>query len=576
MNSDNHIDQEIQRRMAATHRQHHEEIAARDEAIANLTDNILKLSQAVQRLEDMPFYFGVVVKVQNVPEAFRFQTQDDVIVVDENSGLYGLGGKIISHNPVVSETGTVEVELSTGVTATLSIGTQSPAQVHLVNKADGTRVILNIDSKPWEVRGAPELNLKPGDPVKIHSETKQIISLGDSDLLTGPIVTVDAITEHGVEINDKGEKKLVLNSLGIEIEEGDRVSVDSGYYVILKKLAQDPRNRYKLGSENTISWDQIGGLDEAKEKCKEAIEFPYQHPEKFAFYKKKPASGILLYGPPGCGKTLMARAIASSLQKTHVGEGDVLDTGYIYVKGPEILDKWVGNSEAEIRRLFERGRKHFRDHGYKAVLAIDEADAIMPQRGSRRSSDVADTIVPMFLGEMSGANEDQTKENPIVVIMTNRAEILDPAIIRDGRFSAHIKIERPTPETTVQILNIHTKDIPFLEENKKVLFAVVCQDIFSKSRLLYRINNEHDFTFGNCVNGAMIESICEHAKMFALKRDIRSNTETGLSLDDFRLAVQSTYESQRGLNHSYDLFDFSEKLGIQSKDMKVDKCFGAS
>jgi ATP-dependent 26S proteasome regulatory subunit len=576
MNSDMHIEQEVQRRTAALNRQHHEDISVRDNAISELTNTVLKLSQAIQRLEDMPFYFGMVIKVENKPDAYRFQTQDDIVVVDEESGLYGLGGKIISNDPVVSPNGTVEVELSTGVTSTFSIGTESPAQIHLVNKSDGTRAIINIDSKPWEVRGAPELGLQVGHVVKIHSETKQIISLGEPDILTGPIVTVDAITQNGVEISDKGEKKLVFNTLGIKIEEGDRVVVDSGYYVILKKLAQDPRNRYKLSNENTITWDKIGGLEDVKARCKEAIELPYQHPEKFAFYGKKPASGILLYGPAGCGKTLVARAIATSLMKTHVGEADVLDTGYIYVKSPEILDKWVGNSEAEIRRLFERGRQHFRKHGYKAVLAFDEIDAIAAARGSRQSSDVTDTIVPMFLGEMSGADEVQNRENPLIVAMTNRAEILDPAFIRDGRFSEHIKVGRPTPETTVQILDIHTKDAPFVEVNKKVLFAIICQDIFSKSRLIYRINNEHEFTFGDCINGAMIEGICERAKMYALKRDIQSNTQTGLSMEDFQLAVQTAFESQNGLNHSADLFDFSEKIGIQAKDMKISKCFGAA
>lgn len=577
MNQDQSIENEVQRRIASIQQQHHNEIRNRDESISSLTNNLLNIKKVVERFEALPFYFGIVIRVDNTPDPYRFHTQDQVVVVDADGDYYGMAGKIISHNPVVAEDGTVEVELSNGLTRRFQIGTEGAAQIHLVDKADGTRVIVNVDGKPWEVRGAPELNLKPTNIVKIHSETKQIVSHAEQDLLNGPIVLIDAITEDGVEISEKGEKKIVLNTLDIEIKEGDRVMVDSGFHVILRKLAQDGRDRYKLGDEATIDWDDIGGLESAKTACRESIELPYTHPEQFAFYKKKPSNGILLYGPPGCGKTLIARALATSLMRTHTkGDADVLDTGFIYVKSPEILDKWVGNTESEIRRLFERSRQHYRDHGYKAILAFDEFDAIAPQRGSRRSSDVADTIVPMFLGEMSGANEKETQENPIVVLMTNRSDVLDPAITRPGRITEHIKVERPTPKTTLQILQIHTQDVPFAEENIKVLFAVVCQDIFSKSRLLYRVNNEHDFTFGDCISGAMIEAICERAKLIAMRRDIANNTLTGLTLDDFRQSIQKTYEDQRGLNHSYDLADFADKLGIQAKDMKVDRCFGTS
>jgi len=255
---------------------------------------------------------------------------------------------------------------------------------------------------------------------------------------------------------------------------------------------------------------------------------------------------------------------------------DIRESGYIFVKGPEILSKWVGNTETEIRELFERGRRHYRQHGYKGILAIDEADAVLPQRGTRRSSDVSDTIVPMFLGEMDGIDAVQTEENPIVILMTNRADILDPAVTRAGRISKHIKVERPTEMTAIDILEIHTKGVPFQDEDKLSALAIATSDLFSKGRLLYRVNNEHDFTLGDAVNGAMLEALAESAKMIALHRDISNGTKTGIVTEDFRAAIVKLQRQQKGINHSFDLQDFAEKHGIQAKDMQVDRCFGAA
>ena len=145
----------------------------------------------------------------------------------------------------------------------------------------------------------------------------------------------------------------------------------------------------------------IAGLADAKEQLVEAIELPYTKPEVFAHYNKRPPKGALLYGPPGCGKTLLRiKAAASSIAKIH--KKKQMASGFIYVKGPELLSKWVGQAEESVRELFLRARDHHKKHGYPALLFIDEADAIMPERGSGKSSDVENTIVPMFLSEMDG------------------------------------------------------------------------------------------------------------------------------------------------------------------------------
>jgi transitional endoplasmic reticulum ATPase len=199
----------------------------------------------------------------------------------------------------------------------------------------------------------------------------------------------------------------------------------------------------------------------------------------------------------------------------------------------------------------------------------------MPQRGMRRSSDIADTLVPMFLGEMQGVDDQQNKENPLIILMSNRPDMLDPAITRPGRISHHIKVERPSEQTAVDILDIHTKDMP-IQGNRDILLATTASDLFSKSRLLYRINNEHDFTMGNACNGAMLESLASTAALICARRNIEEGKMEGITLVDFRNAVDEIYRQQNGLNHSYDLQDFAESLGIQAQNMNYERCFGAA
>lgn len=449
----------------------------------------------------------------------------------------------------------------------------TPQQIQLSMKDDGTFVILSIDGKPVEVRNVPRMNLTVGQTVKFLEKSKQIIGVAD-EITAGPICRVSAVTPEGVEIDERGEKRLIKNPKGFSLEEGDRIVVDSTFFIITQKLQRDPAETYKLKGEPTATWDDIGGQDEAKRQVQDAIELPFQHPELFDHYGVKRCKGVLLYGPPGNGKTLIARAAASAIARLHGASGAV-DSGYLYIKGPEILDKWVGNTEKTIRENFRAGRVHSMKHGYPALHVYDEADALMPQRGSRRSSDISDTIVPMFLGEMDGVDDEEMKHNPIVVLLSNRPDVLDPAVTRSGRISTHIKVERPNLDSSRLILGIHARKVPFFkEEIREQALMVVANDVFSKSRLMYRINGEHDFTLGDAVNGAMLASIVEQAKLIALHRDIEAGSRTGVSVDDFRAAVDQVFKQQRGLNHSHDLNDFAEKKGIQPSEIKVERCFG--
>lgn len=570
-----HVQREVARRVGQQVQALHQQVADQQETIEKCEHDLLKQQAFINQLSSRPTRYATLLDIQNHVDPTRFHPGDNVFVISSDSPYYGMVGKIIA-DPQSGETvveGQVWVHLETQRDVRFHIGVEGGerAQIRLIEKDDGSLAVIAFDGKPWEIKTAIGFEVIPGDILKIDAETKQIFGPG-REYISGPIHTVLAITDIGVEIEEKGDKKIVPNPRNLPLEEGDRI-VLSDEYVILRKLEKDPRRRYKVSQDLNLTWDDIGGLEEAKKELREVLELPYQFPELFAHYSVDPVRGVLFYGPPGCGKTLLARVAAWAMAQQHGKQA--LESGYIYVKSPEILDKWVGNSEAEIRNLFERGRRHFREHGYKGILAFDEFDAIAPQRGTRRSSDVADTLVPMFLGEMDGLDSEQTKANPILIIMTNRADILDPAITRPGRIDKHIRIDRPTEMSAIDILKIHTDKLPFKKEAERMgALAVASADLYSKSRQLYRVNGEHVFTLGDACSGAMLANLAATAKMVALTRDKDKGTKTGLVTEDFRIAVKRLAKQQQGLNHSFDLWDFAERKGIQPQDMRIERCFG--
>jgi proteasome-associated ATPase len=567
-------------------RSNRDELASLKNLLRDCQHRLVHQQTIIKQLTSVPMTFAKLIKVQGHPDPEAFEIYDEVVVIDSSHRYYGQVGKIIvsgsedcsddySSSDTVLDNGRVYVVFEDNHEEWFSVGLEGKeqAQVRLTQKEDGTFVTINTNGIACELQGIPDLELQVGDTVKIKSDTKNIVAKS-YDLDNGPICQVVAVISDGVEIINKGSKFFVYNPKNLSLEEGDRVVCDRDLFSIVRKLERDNRSRYRVSENFNVTWDDIGGLESAKEDLKNAIELPFKHPELFNYYRCRNSRGILLCGPPGTGKTLLARTCVWSLAQVHGKE--VIESAFIFVKGPEILDKWIGNSEAEIRELFERGRRHYRKHGYKAILAIDEADAILPQRGTRHSSDVADTIVPMFLGEMDGIDDQQTEENPIVVLMTNRADILDPAVIRPGRVDCIIKVTRPDQYDSVDVLFIHAKDVPFVDESQRLTWLTIATaDLFGKTRVLYKVN-EHLFTLGDAVNGAMLANIIEIAKMNALHRDIDKKTKTGITLEDLRFAVNKTYQQQRGINHDFDLRDFAEKLGIQPHNMKIERYFGAN
>lgn len=401
------------------------------------------------------------------------------------------------------------------------------------------------------------LKVEVGDYVLTSATSGGIMAVLEPPTNGALATVIELLDDEQVEVEMEGGH--VVASVGQfkgKLEQGDRVMLDKEGSAVVKNFGQKQK-RFRFTVTTGVTWDDIGGLEGAKEQMREAVELPYKNPAVFKHYGKKPIKGILLWGPPGCGKTMLGKACATALSAVHKKEENA--TGFIYVKGPELLEQYVGAAEATIRALFLRAKKHKAVHGYPAVMFIDEADAILSKRGTGISSDMEKTIVPMFLTEMDGMEAS----GALVILATNRADVLDPAIVRDGRIDRKIKVERPTRESTVDILLKCLTPVPLSNGvTHKELAQVACEEIFSPRHRMYEVgigkNEAVYFTLKDILNGAMVVSIVDHATSLAMHRDLASKKMGGLSRDDLVSAVRMIHRENLTLNHREELAEFVE------------------
>jgi len=409
---------------------------------------------------------------------------------------------------------------------------------------------------PEESKG----EIKAGTGVMVNSQTMQIVKVAPVQV-GGDIGSVRRIIDGDfVEVDHQSVTRVVFSGeFGKVLEKGDRVVLDGTATIIVRNLGKDGQ-RFKVAVKDEITWKDIGGLEDAKEQMIEAVELPHRHPELFKFYGKKPINGVLLYGPPGCGKTMLGKATATAIAEAHNGKRKDHKqpvSGFLYVKGPEILDRFVGVAEATIRQIFQWARKHKETQGYPAVIFIDEAEAILPKRGSGISSDIERTIVPMFLSEMSGLEES----GAIVVLATNRPDILDPAVVREGRMDRKIKVDRPNLKSATEIFRIHLREVPLNNGyTHQQLADLGAKEVFSPKRVLYQIQTKDgkaiEFGLANLIHGGMIAGIVDQATSIALKRDLAKRRKSGICKDDLVQAVDKVFGQNRDLNHTDELAEF--------------------
>lgn len=379
--------------------------------------------------------------------------------------------------------------------------------------------------------------------------------------LAGAEATIKRVFDgEMMEIDAGMGAALVFKGLVAEcVKPGDVVQMDRTGNVALRIIPKDT-SAHSVETATGVTWADIGGQDSAKAALQEAIEGPIKHHKLYLAYGKKPLKGILLSGSPGNGKTLLAKACANAVREAHGAKE--ADTAFIYVKGPEVLNMWVGNTEAQIRGLFARAREHKENYGYPAVMFIDEADAILGKRGSSHGSVLASTVVPTFLAEMDGMSDSGC----FVLLATNRQDVLDPAIVREGRIDRKVVVARPQMKEAAVILRIHLGKTK-TKDNPDELAGLAAAELFSEAYQLYRVGLKgkgvHVFHIRHLVSGAMLAGTVDLATSVAIQRDSATGRASGLVKDDIKAAVEQVVQANRNLNHDDDLMLFAEQHGAE-------------
>lgn len=549
------------------------------DAVEELQQVVVKQQGKLIQLSATPIVLAPVVSCNHQIIPSRFTPGDDVLVIDKRHECFERIGKIVSEE-VDLEKGTIVAEFPGFLNLknrkhTLKIGLNGhKSQVKLLLKNDGTNVRVALD-KITEVWNSERFDPKPGDTAKINSETQQVVEIIPNDGI-GELCAVKAkIDENVIEV-ESGQhgSKYVLCYQTVEV--GDKVVVDKTGTIVLRHISEQKNQRFRVKEELKVSWEDVGGVLDAKQQLIEAIELPILRPEVFAFYNQKPPSGILLYGPPGCGKTLLGKAAATAIARLHGKESVV--SGFNYVKGPEMLSPWVGESEAEVRGLFQRGRRHYEQYGYPCVTFVDEADAILQARGGdnggRRTERWHDSMVAMWLAEMDGLES----AHQIVILATNRPKSLDGAIVREGRIDKHIKVTRPTKETAPAIFKIHLDNTPLHQVSRDEVAALATEELL-KERPLYILSHQGNggtqkevFGLADCVSGSLIAGIVREAKSQAMRRDLTSGKKPiGVTVEDVHQAIGLAYARHADISHDFDLLDFYDAKGFDPNKVRLEK-----
>ncbi|MFG1703239.1 proteasome ATPase [Nonomuraea sp. M3C6] len=422
-------------------------------------------------------------------------------------------------------------------------------------------------------------SLRRGQEVMLNEALNVVEALGYEEV--GEIVMLKELLDEGkraLVISHADEERVVRlaeSLVGQPIRAGDSLLLEprSGY--VYERIPKSEVEELVLEEVPDISYEEIGGLMRQIEQIRDAIELPYLHADLFREHKLRPPKGVLLYGPPGCGKTLIAKAVANSLAK-QVAEktGQSGKSFFLNIKGPELLNKYVGETERHIRLVFQRAREKASE-GTPVIVFFDEMDSIFRTRGSGVSSDVENTIVPQLLSEIDGV---EGLENVIVIGASNREDMIDPAILRPGRLDVKIKIERPDAEAAKDIfskyliadLPLHPDDLAEHSGSRESTIVGMIQSVVERmyteseeNRFLevtYANGDKEVLYFKDFNSGAMIQNIVDRGKKMAIKQFLESG-QKGLRVQHLLSACVDEFSENEDLPNTTNPDDWARISG---------------
>jgi len=428
--------------------------------------------------------------------------------------------------------------------------------------------------------GITPSDVRRGDEV-ILNESFSVIAVRESDG-QGEVVTVkDILDARRVLVYGRADEERVVEiaeSLKeTKLRAGDALLFDTRSNLLVEKIARPESEELVLEEVPDISYEDIGGLDAQIELITDAVELPYLHRALFQDYELPAPKGILLYGPPGCGKTLIAKAVANSLSKkvAELSGNKNVRSYFLNIKGPELLNKYVGETERQIRLVFQRAREKA-EEGTPVIIFFDEMDSLFRTRGTGISSDMESTIVPQLLAEIDGV---ESLRDVIVIGATNREDLIDPAILRPGRLDVKIKIERPNEEAAAQIFHryLHS-DLPIDDaiiqelgggDRDKAVRLMIEQTVENMyligdtNRFLevtYQGGDKEILYFKDFASGAMIENVVRRAKKLAVKREIASKGK-GVRTEDLLESIRQEFRENEDLPNTTNPDDWARISG---------------
>jgi proteasome-associated ATPase len=460
---------------------------------------------------------------------------------------------------------------------------QPPASfgVFLTANDDGSIDVFTAGRK-MRVMPAPDIDrraFRPGVQVVLN-ESLNVVEVLDPDRAGEVVKVKDRLGDDRVIVVGRGDEEYVAHLagslLGSPVRAGDNVLFDPRSSVAVELLPKEEVEELVLEEVPDVSYEDIGGLEGQIDAIRDAVELPFLYAELFAEHELEAPKGVLLYGPPGCGKTLIAKAVAASLAEKvaeRTGRTDARSY-FLNVKGPELLNKYVGETERQIREIFQRAKERS-EEGLPVIVFFDEMDSIFRTRGTGISSDVESTIVPQLLSELDGV---ETLKNVIVIGASNREDLIDPAILRPGRLDVKIKIERPNQQQASDIMSkylhpvvpIHPDEVErYSGDAQQACFRMIEKTVeqmyepSERNRFLevtYASGDKEILYFKDFNSGAMIENIVRRAKKDAIKRFL-STGEKGIKTDDLLTAIRDEFKENEDLPNTTNPDDWARISG---------------